>query len=842
MKKYNILTLFIAVLLMCQNINSNAQQSRTMYFMDNVPMRSYLNPSFQPYSDFYLSLPVIGYTSISLGNNSVSMKDLIYNHNGNPIWALNKNGDVDKLFNAFRSNTLINAETQINLLSFGFRSGRSYWSFTLNERASMYSNLPKNLIQFGLYGTPDINGQTYNFKNAGFDVSAFTEAGLGYATALNERIDFGAKLKFLYGSANVSTDIKNMTVQAYSDYWNLLANGNLRAALPVVVDMDNPDGKYITEPASNSDYLKQAGLGGAIDLGVTYKFADNLKFSAALVDLGTIRWNKLSSTKSMSIDYNYYGVKGSLLNMSDHVADSLTNTLKDALKDTVYKNKAYSTYLTPKINIGGEYSVLNNKLSFGLLSTTSIFRSTAFEEITASVNGRPLEWFNLSASYSIMNGRTSNIGAGLGLRTGILHWFLAADYIPLKYTASYPVTSGFKTPLPYNTKALNLSFGFNIVIGNRKDADDDGVIDRVDKCPETPFSVVVDRKGCPVDTDGDGVPDYLDKCPGTPPEAYNRINQNGCPIDTDGDGIPDYLDKCPDTPADAIQYVDSTGCLVDADQDGVLDYKDKCLKTPLGVKVDSLGCPLDTDLDGVADYLDKCPNTPAEARNMVDSVGCPYDKDRDGVLDYLDLCPNTPAEARLHVDKNGCTLDTDQDGVPDYLDKCPNTPLEAKGTIDENGCPRDTDGDGVLDYQDNCPKVPGVASNHGCPEIKKEVKALFKKALQGIQFETGKYVIKPVSFTILNQVANVLIENPTYLVEVQGHTDNVGKPDANMILSDNRAKAVKDYLINKGVDASRMTSKGYGDTMPVATNKTAAGKTLNRRVEFVVTFEETVPQ
>jgi outer membrane protein OmpA-like peptidoglycan-associated protein len=63
-----------------------------------------------------------------------------------------------------------------------------------------------------------------------------------------------------------------------------------------------------------------------------------------------------------------------------------------------------------------------------------------------------------------------------------------------------------------------------------------------------------------------------------------------------------------------------------------------------------------------------------------------------------------------------------------------------------------------------------------------------------------------------------------------------------MILSDNRAKAVKDYLINKGVDASRMTSKGYGDTMPVATNKTAAGKTLNRRVEFVVTFEETVPQ
>ena len=226
------------------------------------------------------------------------------------------------------------------------------------------------------------------------------------------------------------------------------------------------------------------------------------------------------------------------------------------------------------------------------------------------------------------------------------------------------------------------------------------------------------------------------------------------------------------------------------------------------------------------------------ARGMVDKNGCPLDSDTDGVPDYLDLCPNTPVEALQFVDKNGCTMDSDDDGVPDYMDKCPDTPAEARGMVDTNGCPRDTDGDGVFDYVDNCPKIFGVASNHGCPEIKKEVKTLFQKALQGIQFESGKDIIRTKSFTILNQIAKVLIDNPTYLVEVRGHTDNVGKKEMNQDLSERRALAVKNYLIGKGVPEKRMTSNGFGDTMPVASNKTSAGRALNRRVEFIVTFEE----
>jgi outer membrane protein OmpA-like peptidoglycan-associated protein len=110
--------------------------------------------------------------------------------------------------------------------------------------------------------------------------------------------------------------------------------------------------------------------------------------------------------------------------------------------------------------------------------------------------------------------------------------------------------------------------------------------------------------------------------------------------------------------------------------------------------------------------------------------------------------------------------------------------------------------------------------------------------MHGIHFKTGKYDIMPVSYLILDPIANALLANPTYCIDVRGHTDNVGKSAMNITLSNNRANAVRTYLIKKGVDPKRMTTHGYGDTMPVATNKTKAGKALNRRVEFLVTFEE----
>lgn len=274
----------------------------------------------------------------------------------------------------------------------------------------------------------------------------------------------------------------------------------------------------------------------------------------------------------------------------------------------------------------------------------------------------------------------------------------------------------------------------------------------------------------------------------------------------------------------------------DRDNDGIPNKQDECPDTPEGVQVDEKGCPLDTDKDGVYDYLDKCPGTPAEAAGTIDSTGCPIDTDGDGVADFLDKCPDTPAEAAGKVDDKGCPLDSDGDGVVDYLDQCEGTPAAAAGKVDDKGCPIDSDGDGVADFEDKCPAVVGIKANKGCPEIKEEVKQVFQKALNGIEFQTGKATIKKSSNKILDQIVTIMNENPAYLLLINGHTDNVGKADKNLTLSNDRANAVKTYLVNKGVDEKRMTAKGFGQEKPVADNKTAAGRAKNRRVEFVVEF------
>ena len=196
----------------------------------------------------------------------------------------------------------------------------------------------------------------------------------------------------------------------------------------------------------------------------------------------------------------------------------------------------------------------------------------------------------------------------------------------------------------------------------------------------------------------------------------------------------------------------------------------------------------------------------------------PVDSDGDGVIDSLDQCPDTPKG--VVVDSSGCPLDSDGDGVPDYLDKCPDTP---KGvTVGSKGCPLDSDGDGVYDYLDQCPNTPMGASVdiRGCWVIK------------GVNFDTANWNIKPSSYRHLNEVADILTKNPGIKVEIQGHTDNRGAAKYNMMLSDKRANAVMEYLVEHGISPDRLTAVGYGFKRPAVSNDTPEGRAQNRRVEL----------
>jgi OOP family OmpA-OmpF porin len=229
----------------------------------------------------------------------------------------------------------------------------------------------------------------------------------------------------------------------------------------------------------------------------------------------------------------------------------------------------------------------------------------------------------------------------------------------------------------------------------------------------------------------------------------------------------------------------------------------------------------DRDGDGVLDDVDACPDQPGPASLN----GCP-DRDGDGIADKDDKCPDVAGIAKY----NGCPIpDTDKDGINDEEDKCPTVP----GVARYQGCPiPDTDNDGVNDEEDKCPNEPGPASNFGCPEIKPEIIEKVNLAAKNIFFATGSAKLLAKSYPSLNNVVKILTDNPTYKVDIAGHTDTTGTHDKNMVLSDNRAASVKAYLVSKGIDESRITSKGYGPDQPIATNKTAAGRAKNRRVEM----------
>jgi outer membrane protein OmpA-like peptidoglycan-associated protein len=308
------------------------------------------------------------------------------------------------------------------------------------------------------------------------------------------------------------------------------------------------------------------------------------------------------------------------------------------------------------------------------------------------------------------------------------------------------------------------------------------------------------------DTDGDGVYDKQDRCPAEPGPRENQ----GCPWpDTDHDGVPDNTDKCP---------------------------------TQAGPKRNE-GCPvaLDRDGDGIDDKDDRCPLAPGPRENQ----GCPWpDRDKDGVLDKDDKCPDAPGPA----DNQGCPKkaaaapsDRDSDGVPDSEDKCP----DKAGPKENQGCPwPDRDSDGVADKDDDCPDQAGTTAAKGCPEKGPRITKT-DVAIDGrIQFRVGRSTIRRgASRQILDEIAALLIKFPGIKkVEVGGHTDDTGDANANRRLAERRARAVRRYLIKKGVAKDRLVAKGYGEDKPVVPVDEAkmsqaelnAARTKNRRVEFKV--------
>lgn len=288
------------------------------------------------------------------------------------------------------------------------------------------------------------------------------------------------------------------------------------------------------------------------------------------------------------------------------------------------------------------------------------------------------------------------------------------------------------------------------------------------------------------------------------------IPEDEGPTDTDGDGLLDDEDGCPNEPEDRDEFEDADGC-----------------PDP------------DNDNDGVLDMDDSCPMNAEDADGFQDEDGCPDpDNDDDGIADGDDSCPLEAEDMDGDRDEDGCpeeAADQDNDQVVDADDQCVTEPEDRDGYEDEDGCPDpDNDQDTILDGDDECPLAPGSADNNGCPQTVRVEDGRIQ-ILQRIEFRTNSARLMRRSVQILVEVAAVLNANAQIRsIRIEGHTDDRASEDSNLRLSQARAEAVRDWLVENGIATERLQPQGFGEGRPLVDNDTTENQRTNRRVEFVI--------
>ena len=569
--------------------------------------------------------------------------------------------------------------------------------------------------------------------------------------------------------------------------------------------------------------LGQSGYLG--DLNKSDIFSKDPKFSGGL--LGRYHFNRswalrgaLTFGSLSGSDANYsdrqargFKTKSPLTDLSAIVEWDFLGKKRYRYDSTAFQVRFKRT-LSPYLFTGLGLAFTSPKPDFtGTASTLDNFRQGAIQDATAKYsNTNFVIPFGVGLRYDLSENWV------LGLEAGFRLAF--SDYLD-------GISKGAN---PNRNDRYKLS-GFTVTYRwDKKDQDRDGIFDKDDACPTEPGALRM--KGCP-DRDNDGVADKDDDCPG----LFGLATLKGCP-DADRDGIADKDDACPNEAG----LLALKGC-PDRDKDGVSDKDDTC---PDAAGLATLGgCP-DQDKDGIADKDDACP----EAAGLAILGGCP-DADGDGIADKDDACPNAAGKTAL----KGCP-DADNDGLADKDDACPNV----AGLAAFNGCP-DTDNDGVEDAKDRCPEVAGKVEFEGCVD-QKTLTALLKEAekkakleaamaakqstpvsinesekvleikIEPILFETGKSVIQAQYFAVLDNVSDVMAKNSSHRLKIVGYTDEVGNNKNNQKLSEARAKACFDYLLKRGVNATRMSFVGYGERFINTANKTEVGRQQNRRVEI----------
>ncbi len=416
--------------------DSFSQGLRTSYFMDNVPARLKMNPALQPARGFF-NLPAIGALGLSFSSNKLSIDDftdIIENKNG----FLNS----DAFLNRLENKNNLNIDLTTDIISFGLYSGKGFWTVNLGVRTIVSASIPKSMFEFARYANvePDYESglnTMYDIRDMELHANIFTEVGLGYSRPITQNLTFGGRVKVLVGLGNLDAKIDqiyaNVNTDDVSTYqsWKVKTKGRLETSMKgLEFDYDSENG-YINDIDFDTPGVSGFGLG--LDLGASYKLFNCISLSAAILDLGFIKWEKSATTIATTDSEHDYG---DFVNVDPDDTDSYESgnvfdydLLQLQVED---KTKSRKTKLRSTLNLGAEYTLLNNKLGVGILSSTQFTQPESYSELTVSANYRPKNWFGLTLSYSFLHSDFETVG--FGVKLGPV--FLGSDYIMTKAPGS----------------------------------------------------------------------------------------------------------------------------------------------------------------------------------------------------------------------------------------------------------------------------------------------------------------------------------------------------------------------------------------------------------------------
>lgn len=431
------------------------------YFMEKMTKRNQLNPALKTENN-YVSIPSIGNFYLGV-NSNLGLGTFLYPRDNSLVTFLHESVPANEFLGKLSANNTIELDLGIDLISFGFWAWGGQNTFNLALKSNTGAYLPREIFEFLKTGQEATGVTRYDMSNITATTSNYLELALGHARDITDKLSAGAKIKVLIGAAHAEARIDRMDISMSQNEWTIKQAGHLQATSLLELTTDPETGEVTDYKVGNNFGL--AGFGLGFDLGATYEIIDNLTLSAALTDIGFMRWNNLTRAETdPNKEFRFSGFDNIGAqddengdNPFDQKADQLGDDLKALTKFYQSDTRSVSNSLRTTLRVGAEYAVLDNAISFGLLSTTRFVGYRTYAEGMAAINFRPLSALHLTVNGSVSN-MGSSVGAILNLCAPGFNFFLGTDYFATQYSKQF---------IPINHARANFSFGFNITFGKK---------------------------------------------------------------------------------------------------------------------------------------------------------------------------------------------------------------------------------------------------------------------------------------------------------------------------------------------------------------------------------------